>query len=147
MSNKHTTCKSRKFPNRETIFAKCPFKISCRLEQQNGSIYMWDMFSFSDTPVCKRIEISAKYHERQERGDISHVTCSLYASPGNVTFYWMTRNSSSNHSWSTGGDSHAKVWREGDLIELLCWGENEIGLQKMPCRLRIPDGSVQIMCY
>ncbi|KAG8182362.1 hypothetical protein JTE90_010127 [Oedothorax gibbosus] len=110
----------------------------------SSSIYL----DIKYAPVCKQIEISANDQGRQKTGDISHVTCSLYSNPvTNVTFYWMARNSSSNHSWTTGRDSHAEVWREGDLIELLCWGENEIGMQKVPCRLKIPRGKTKGLYY
>lgn len=132
-----------KLPNHiTTILSLNPFQHLKNMHIFLNLLRQLISFLISDAPVCKQIEISANHAERLETGDISHVTCSLYSNPaGNVTFYWMTRNSSTNHSWSSGRDSHAEVWREGDLIELLCWGENEIGMQKVPCRLKLPGGS------
>ncbi|GIY65847.1 ig-like domain-containing protein [Caerostris extrusa] len=72
-------------------------------------------------PVCQDIEISAK-HSDEHNKDVANVTCNLLSNPGNVTFYWMTRNSSSNHTWSTGLDSYTLVELDESIVELLCWG-------------------------
>ncbi|KFM67503.1 hypothetical protein X975_22394, partial [Stegodyphus mimosarum] len=49
----------------------------------------------------------------------------------------MIRNSSSNHSWTSGHVAHTLVEWENTAAELLCWAENEIGLQNEPCRIAL----------
>lgn len=100
----------------------------------------------SDRPVCQETEISHRYG--QER-DAANVTCNLSAYPSDVTFYWTLRNSSSNHSWSTGQVSHTRVELQKSSSELLCWGRNEIGVQTSPCRVLLAAGNIKCLffCY
>ncbi|KAF8773653.1 Nephrin like protein [Argiope bruennichi] len=97
----------------------------------NNNLYFLPYF-FPDTPVCQGLEISAK-HSDEHNKDSTNVTCNLSANPANVTFYWMTRNSSSNHTWTTHRDSYTLVKLNESVIELFCWGRNEVGLQNSAC--------------
>ncbi|XP_035230164.1 uncharacterized protein LOC118202118 isoform X2 [Stegodyphus dumicola] len=58
----------------------------------------------------------------------------------------MIRNSSSNHSWTSGHVAHTSVEWENTAAELLCWAENEIGLQNEPCRVTLDDEQGDSLC-
>ncbi|GFY63945.1 ig-like domain-containing protein [Trichonephila inaurata madagascariensis] len=103
---------------------------SCQASNIKGTSRAAIQVNVEYAPVCQDIEISAK-HRIEHNKDVANVTCNLSSNPGNVTFYWMTRNSSSNHSWSTGRDSYTLLELDENLFEMFCWGENAIGLQKV----------------
>ncbi|GBM06369.1 hypothetical protein AVEN_121402-1 [Araneus ventricosus] len=105
---------------------------SCEARNSEGSSSAMIQLDVEYAPVCQSIEISAK-HSDEHNKDSANVTCNLSANPRNVTFYWMTRNSSSNHTWSTDRDSYTLVKLNESVVELFCWGRNEVGLQNSAC--------------
>ncbi|GFQ89098.1 ig-like domain-containing protein [Trichonephila clavata] len=111
---------------------------SCQASNIKGTSRAAIQVNVEYAPVCQDIEISAK-HRIEHNKDVANVTCNLSSNPGNVTFYWMTRNSSSNHSWSTGRDSYTLLELDENLLEMFCWGENVVGLQKSACTFSFDD--------
>ncbi|XP_055950431.1 nephrin-like [Argiope bruennichi] len=105
---------------------------SCKAKNSEGYSSALIHVNVGYTPVCQGLEISAK-HSDEHNKDSTNVTCNLSANPANVTFYWMTRNSSSNHTWTTHRDSYTLVKLNESVIELFCWGRNEVGLQNSAC--------------
>ncbi|CAL1269820.1 unnamed protein product [Larinioides sclopetarius] len=105
---------------------------TCEATNSEGSSSAMIQVKVEYAPVCQSIEISAK-HSDEHNKDSANVTCNLSANPRNVTFYWMTRNSSSNHTWSTDRDSYTLVKLNESVVELFCWGRNEVGLQNSAC--------------
>lgn len=75
------------------------------------------------------------------RHEIARITCELEANPAEVEFVWKFNNSADIIdipskqviSDKTRSIIAYKPTAEGDYGTLLCWGKNEIGVQKEPC--------------
>lgn len=84
------------------------------------------------------------------------IACELEANPTNVNFTWKFNTSDSELNEIP--SSHVVVDKarsvavytpktEADFGTILCWGENEIGVQKEPCVfLLTPAGKKIILC-
>ncbi|KRT78415.1 hypothetical protein AMK59_7471, partial [Oryctes borbonicus] len=90
-------------------------------------------------PVCRPGQQKSYGIARQER---ARIPCELEANPvSGLTFTWKFNNSAeavdipASHIFTDGANSHALYipMTELDYGTLLCWGRNEIGVQKEPC--------------
>nr|XP_015909712.2 nephrin [Parasteatoda tepidariorum] len=106
---------------------------TCSAKNDVGSNNSSVRVDIKHSPVCREIEISRQYGESLQDKIVANVTCNLLSNPENVTFYWMIRNSSTNHSWSTGQVPHTIVKGKNTSFKITCWGKNDIGEQKEPC--------------
>ncbi|XP_063921231.1 hemicentin-2-like isoform X7 [Zophobas morio] len=75
------------------------------------------------------------------RHETARILCELEANPTDVQFIWKFNNSADTvdipqnqiHSERTRSTAAYKPMTELDYGTLLCWGRNEIGMQKEPC--------------
>lgn len=75
------------------------------------------------------------------RHETARILCELEANPTDVQFIWKFNNSADifdiaqNQIYTERTRSTAayKPMTEADYGTLLCWGRNEIGMQKEPC--------------
>ncbi|KYB26260.1 hypothetical protein TcasGA2_TC033687 [Tribolium castaneum] len=75
------------------------------------------------------------------RHETARILCEVEANPTDVQFIWKFNNSADTvdipqnqiYSERTRSTAAYKPMTEGDYGTLLCWGRNEIGLQKEPC--------------
>ncbi|GJQ65919.1 hypothetical protein Trydic_g4019 [Trypoxylus dichotomus] len=90
-------------------------------------------------PICRPGQQKSYGIARQER---ARIPCELEANPvSGLTFTWKFNNSAeavdipASHIFTDGANSHALYipMTELDYGTLLCWGRNEIGVQKEPC--------------
>ncbi|KAI4469235.1 sidestep protein [Holotrichia oblita] len=91
------------------------------------------------SPVCRPGQQKSYGIARQER---ARIPCELEANPvSGLAFTWKFNNSAeaidipASHIFTDGANSHALYipMTELDYGTLLCWGRNEIGVQKDPC--------------
>ncbi|XP_044264137.1 hemicentin-2-like isoform X3 [Tribolium madens] len=75
------------------------------------------------------------------RHETARILCEVEANPTDVQFIWKFNNSADTvdipqnqiYSERTRSTAAYKPMTEGDYGTLLCWGRNEIGMQKEPC--------------
>ncbi|XP_067143539.1 neural cell adhesion molecule 2-like isoform X1 [Centruroides vittatus] len=99
---------------------------------ESNSLYLRVQYS----PVCKSDQ---KWLYGVARHEAVNVTCEIDADPLKVTFYWKFNNSAESLDISTfSSDNNLSTATylprtEYDYGTLLCWGKNNVGLQKEPC--------------
>lgn len=89
-------------------------------------------------PVCTPGQIKFYSVSREE---VARIVCDLEANPNTVNFTWVFNNSvdtvdiPQNHISSDGSKSTLSYTANNELDygTLLCWGRNEIGVQRQPC--------------
>lgn len=91
---------------------------------------------FLVAPVCR----AAQTHIYSiAKGETTRIVCDLEANPGNLQFFWSfnstSENVTQNQVSSDGTRSTLSYTPNDDMVygTLLCWGSNEIGVQKQPC--------------
>ncbi|KAJ8957703.1 hypothetical protein NQ318_017598, partial [Aromia moschata] len=101
-------------------------------------IQLYRMFRISVLPVCRPAQHKVYGVARHET---VRVACELEANPTDVQFVWKFNNTSDLvdiaqseiQTEKTRSVASYKPVFEADYGTLLCWGRNEIGMQKEPC--------------
>lgn len=89
------------------------------------------------------------------RQEIVRITCELEANPTDVQFIWKFNNSAetidipASHvaTEKTRSTAAYTPMTELDYGTLLCWGKNEIGVQKDPCVFYINPAGKNILYW
>ncbi|ENN74700.1 hypothetical protein YQE_08817, partial [Dendroctonus ponderosae] len=89
-------------------------------------------------PVCRPEQVRIFGVAREE---VAQITCEVEANPNDVDFTWKFNNSADTfeiaqtqiYSVKDRSTAKFKPITEQDYGTLLCWGRNEIGMQKEPC--------------
>ncbi|KAH1007615.1 hypothetical protein HUJ04_004827 [Dendroctonus ponderosae] len=92
----------------------------------------------TDAPVCRPEQVRIFGVAREE---VAQITCEVEANPNDVDFTWKFNNSADTfeiaqtqiYSVKDRSTAKFKPITEQDYGTLLCWGRNEIGMQKEPC--------------
>nr|CAD7589176.1 unnamed protein product [Timema genevievae] len=109
------------------------------------------LFAAYVAPVCRPGQQRVHGVARQET---ARVMCEVDANPSEVHFIWKFNNSAemvdiqASHFTTDRTRSVASYvpMTELDYGTLLCWGRNELGLQKEPCVFQvIPAGSLRLV--
>ncbi|XP_022257222.1 tyrosine-protein kinase-like otk [Limulus polyphemus] len=114
--------------------------------------------------ISNKIFINVKYAPQCQPGQKStygvakqetvYVSCSLVADPPDVTFSWLFNSSTKHSSQIDYSNNKTHSWAtftpetDDDYGTILCWGTNDIGIQRKPCLFTVvPAGILYIPFY